>query len=174
MGYCPTALTSAVADLTIMLALMATRLGGDAMRRVADGEWPKLPWAPLQFCGPQITNSTIGFLGFGRIAQATLQRFLPFNPSKALYLGSQPGQKAKQDYFGLLKEQKIPIEPAADWQQLAKESDILIVGCALNEQSKHAVNAEFFKLMKKRAVVVNIARGYVMPHVFRIFGRGLT
>lgn len=127
-----------------------------------DGDWPNMPWAPMLLSGPQITNSTVGFLGFGRIAQATLLRLLPFQIKDALYVTSQPGQQAKEDFYGLLKEQKISIQPAANWEQLAKESDVIFVGCALNEKTKHAVNADFFKLMKKRAVIVNIARGLVL------------
>lgn len=179
LGYTPSALTDAVADLAVMLALMAQRLGGEvicltlstssheidntltqAMRRVIDGDWPQMPWAPMLLAGPQITNSTIGFLGFGRIAQATLSRLLPFQIKDALYLTSRPGQPAKEDFYGLLKDQKVSIQPASDWKQLAAESDVLFVGCALNEKTKHAVNAEFFGRMKKRAVIVNIARGY--------------
>jgi glyoxylate/hydroxypyruvate reductase len=129
------------------------------MRRVLDGDWPNMPWSPLLLAGPQISQSTVGFLGFGRIAQATLVRLLPFGISKALYLGSKPGQPAKEDHYGIVKEQRIPIQPAQDWKQLAKESDILIVGSALTPETKHLVGSEFLGLMKKRAVVVNIARG---------------
>lgn len=31
-----------------------------------------MPWSPLLLTGQSFTNKTIGFLGFGRIAQATL------------------------------------------------------------------------------------------------------
>lgn len=132
-----------------------------AMRRVMDGDWPKMPWSPLLLCGPQITKSTVGFLGFGRIAQATLARLLPFQISQALYLGSKPGQPAKEDFYGLVKEQRIPIQPAKNAEELARKSDILIIGCALTPETKHLVNEHFLGLMKKTAVVVNIARGYV-------------
>lgn len=124
-----------------------------------DGDWPQMPWSPMLLCGPQITNSTVGFLGFGRIAQATLARLLPFQISNGLYLGSKPGQPAKEDFYGLVKEQKIPIKPAQNAQELAEKSDILIVGCALTPETKHLVNADFLGRMKKTAVVVNIARG---------------
>jgi glyoxylate/hydroxypyruvate reductase len=130
-----------------------------AMRRVIDGDWPKMPWSPMLLCGPQITNSTVGFLGFGRIAQATLSRLLPFQISQALYLGSKPGQPAKEDFYGLVKEQKIPIQSAKSAEELAEKSDILIIGCALTPETKHMVNKAFLDRMKKTAVVVNIARG---------------
>lgn len=113
----------------------------------------------MLLCGPQITNSTVGFLGFGRIAQATLSRLLPFQISQALYLGSKPGQPAKEDFYGLVKEQKIPIQSAKSAEELAEKSDILIIGCALTPETKHMVNKAFLDRMKKTAVVVNIARG---------------
>lgn len=120
-----------------------------------------MPWSPLLLAGPQVTGATIGFLGFGRIAQATLGRLLPFQIKDALYLTSQPGKEVREDFYGLVQKQQVSIKPAQDWKELAEKSDILFVGCALNDKTKHAVNAEFFSLMKKRAVIVNIARGCV-------------
>lgn len=120
-----------------------------------------MPWSPMLLCGPRITNCTVGFLGFGRIAQATLARLLPFQISQALYLGSKPGQSAKEDFYGLVKEQKIPIQPAKNAHELAEKSDILIIGCALTPEIKHLVNKDFLERMKKTSVLVNIARGSV-------------
>lgn len=88
-----------------------------------------------------------------------MKRLIPFGIKDALYLGSQPGQPARQDYYGLIAEQSISIQPAKDWKDLARRSDILIVGAALSPATKHMVNAEFLSLMPKRGVVVNIARG---------------
>ncbi|KAF2738907.1 hypothetical protein EJ04DRAFT_7016 [Polyplosphaeria fusca] len=162
LGYTPTCLTDAVADLSVMLILMAQRRGGEAIAKVVKGEWPKMPWSPLLMTGPQIRGSTVGFLGFGRIGQATLKRLLPFGIDRVLYSTSKPGKPVNEDHFGLLKEGTIPIEVAKDWRHLAKESDIVIVGCALSPSTKHLVNAEFFSEMKKLAVLVNIARGPVV------------
>lgn len=181
LGYTPTCLTDAVADLTIMLILMAQRRAGESMAKVINGEWPQMPWHPLLMTGPQIRGTTVGFLGFGRIAQATLQRLLPFGIKKAIYLTSKPGQPAKEDHFGILDKAGIPVEPAESADQLAKESDVLIVGCSLTPSTKHMVNTKFFNKMKKLAVVVNIARGGVIDtdalvkalDEEQIFGAGL-
>ncbi|ORY16995.1 hypothetical protein BCR34DRAFT_75759 [Clohesyomyces aquaticus] len=181
LGYTPSALTDAVADLTVMLILMAQRRAGEAMGKVLTGQWPQMPWSPLLMTGPQIRGTTVGFLGFGRIAQATLQRLIPFGISKALYLTSKPGQPAKEDHYGLLKEGSIPVSPASDWKQLAAESDVVVVGCALTPSTRHIVNSEFFHQMKKLAVLVNIARGPVVDtdalvsalETGDIFGAGL-
>jgi glyoxylate/hydroxypyruvate reductase len=181
LGYTPTALTDAVADLTVMLTLMAQRRAGEAVAKVKHGEWPQMPWAPLLMTGPQIGGSTVGFLGFGRIAQATLKRFIPFGIKQAIYLTSTPGKPAKEDHFDLLEKSGIPVESAQSWKQLASESDIVIVGCSLTPSTKHLINAEFFATMKKQAVIVNIARGPVLDtdalvealENERIFGAGL-
>jgi glyoxylate/hydroxypyruvate reductase len=181
LGYTPTCLTDAVADLTIMLILMAQRRGGEAMAKVQRGEWPQMPWHPLLMTGPQIRGSTVGFLGFGRIAQASLQRLLPFAIKSVIYLTSKPGQPAKEDHFGLLKNSPISIKPAQNLDQLAEESDIIVVGCALTASTKHLISTSFFEKMKKLAVIVNIARGPVIDtdalvkalDEEKIFGAGL-
>lgn len=181
LGYTPTCLTDAVADLTVMLILMAQRRGGESMAKVIKGEWPQMPWHPLLMTGPQIRGCTVGFLGFGRIAQASLQRLLPFGIKRAIYLTSKPGQPVKEDHFNLVKTAGIPIEPAQSTDQLASESDVVIVGCALTPDTKHLVSTDFFKKMKKLAVIINIARGPVMDtnalvkalDEEQIFGAGL-
>jgi glyoxylate/hydroxypyruvate reductase len=110
LGYTPTALTDAVADLSVMLVLMAQRLGGLAMRKVIEGKWDTLPWSPLLLTGPQIKGATVGFIGFGRIAQATLKRLLSFGISKALYLGSKPGVRSTSKFKvqGSLRPCRLP------------------------------------------------------------------
>jgi glyoxylate/hydroxypyruvate reductase len=162
LGYTPTCLTDAVADLTVMLILMAQRRGGEAIAKVKNGEWPQMPWHPLLMTGPQIRGSTIGFLGFGRIAQASLQILLPFGIKRAIYLTSTPGKPVKEDHFGLIKNATIAIEAASSADQLASESDVVIVGCALTPSTKHMVSSDFFNKMKKLAVIVNIARGPII------------
>lgn len=162
LGYTPTCLTDAVADLTIMLILMAQRRGGEAMAKVIKGEWPQMPWHPLLMTGPQIRGTTVGFLGFGRIGQATLKRLLSFDIKRVIYLTSKPGQPVKEDHFNLIKNASIPIEPAQNADQLAQESDIVIVGCALTPETKHLVSSAFFAKMKKLAVIINIARGPII------------
>jgi glyoxylate/hydroxypyruvate reductase len=181
LGYTPTALTDAVADLTVMLILMAQRRAGESMGKVLKGEWPQMPWHPLLMTGPQISGTTVGFLGFGRIAQASLQRLLPFKIKRAIYLTSKPGQPTKEDHFGLIKGGSIPIDPAQNLEQLASESDVVVVGCSLTPSTKHLVNSAFFAKMQKRAVIVNIARGPIIDtdalvqalEKEQIFGAGL-
>lgn len=185
LGYITDCLSDAVADLTVMLVLMAQRRGGEAMLKVKEGEWPQLPWHPSLMTGPQIRGATVGFLGFGRIAQAALKRLIAFGIKRAIYRTSKPGKPASGDYFDLITQSEqghnIPIEVARNLDQLAGESDVIIVACALTPSTKHLVNASFLDRMKKTAVIVNIARGPVIDTEAlveslernKIFGAGL-
>jgi glyoxylate/hydroxypyruvate reductase len=181
LGYTPTCLTDAVADLTVMLILMAQRRAGEAIAKVNAGEWPQMPWHPLLMTGPSIRGATVGFLGFGRIAQASLVRLLPFGIKRVVYLTSKPGKPARDDHYGVLKDSRIPITPAQNLDELARESDVVIVSCALTPETHHIISTPFFEKMKPTAVIVNIARGGVIDtnalvevlDEEKIFGAGL-
>ncbi|KDE08550.1 hypothetical protein MVLG_01327 [Microbotryum lychnidis-dioicae p1A1 Lamole] len=166
LGTTPDALTDATADIGAILTLMATRRAGEAYRNVIEGKWPTMPWSPFLLCGSGLQGKTIGILGFGRIGQLTLKRLLGFSPTKALYTTSRPGLPPTQDYYSLLPPNlnSAAIEPAATIRNLAERSDILIVTCALTEQTKGLVGAEFLGWMKKGSYVINTARGPIVDN----------
>ena len=94
--------------------------------------------------------------------------------------GVTSGQPVREDYNGIFGK-GTPVDAAKDLDQLASDSDIIVVGCALTPDTKHLINAEFFNKMKKIAVIVNIARGPIIDtnalikalDQGRIFGAGL-
>ena len=104
LGCSPTRLTDAVTDISVMLVLKAQRSARESMARVAAGQWSQTPWYPPLMIGPDHRGSTVGFLGFGRIAQATLKRLIGFGIKDARYLTSKPGQPVKEDHVGLVRE----------------------------------------------------------------------
>lgn len=65
-----------------------------------------------------------------------------------------------------LDAERIPLD------QLLKESDYVVLSCPLTNETKNMINADSLKIMKKNAVLINIARGgkvlqeylYVAPH----------
>lgn len=123
------------------MILGATRQVPRAARIVSEGEWGNTPWGPLAFCGPSLEGKTIGFLGFGSIAQTTALSLLPFSPARVIYSASSPRPFDINDaYFGDLKsglwDEQIALwakmgKPASkvenvDIDRLAKESDVLM------------------------------------------------
>jgi len=165
LGYTPDVLTDAVADIAIMLALMASRNAEEVTAVVRNGEWPKRPWSPFMFCGPQLSASSIhpertaGFIGFGRIAQATLKRLVPFGITECLYAGNPrtPADPAADAAlargFGLASVRRVPLA------ELAAKSDVVFVLAPGGPTTRHVVDGAFLRRMKPTSVLVNAARG---------------
>lgn len=167
IGHTPDVLNDAVADITVMLVLMATRRAGEAMQIAREGRWPKTPWSPFLLTGPALSSPglTIGFLGFGRISQATLTRLLAFTnkqtPPRCIYTSSRErsDQRAIDDAFSAeyaIDVQRVPLD------DLASQSDVLIVLCSLSDSTRNLVDASFLSRMKTSAVLVNTARGGIV------------
>ncbi|ORX36051.1 hypothetical protein BD324DRAFT_646148 [Kockovaella imperatae] len=167
IGHTPGVLSDAVADITVMLVLMTMRRVEEGIALVKEGGWPKLPWAPFVLCGPTISHPSlnIGFLGFGRISQAALSRLLAFtnkeHPPTIQYVSSRerPDQKEIDEKFS--KEFGVIVK-RVEKEQLAAESDIVIVLCDQNKNTIDLVNKAFLSKMKKTAILVNCARGPIV------------
>ncbi|KLO10057.1 D-isomer specific 2-hydroxyacid dehydrogenase [Schizopora paradoxa] len=183
LGYTPDVLTDAVADIAVMLALMAGRNTKETMHIVDKGEWANHTWSPFSFCGPQLSTSslpispdfprpssatkverTVGFLGFGRIAQATLARLVPFGVTKCIYSTNpssttKPSDRSVDDALA----ERIHLPKGSiyrvDQQMLAKESDVLFVLAPGGPATYHVIDEDFLKRMKKTAILINPSRG---------------
>ncbi|KIY64287.1 hypothetical protein CYLTODRAFT_381079 [Cylindrobasidium torrendii FP15055 ss-10] len=166
MGYTPGVLTNAVADLTILLILMASRNAGYTSALVQRGDWPSSPWSPYAFCGPQLSTipsspkRTIGFLGFGRIAQATLTRLIAFGVTDVVYTtrslsADKDAEYAKQ--FPTLNSIK-----GVSLEDMAKQSDIVVLLAPGGDATYHMIGEAFLRQMKPTAILVNAGRGTVV------------
>jgi glyoxylate/hydroxypyruvate reductase len=118
---------------------------------------------PSFMIGLDICGSTVGYLGFGQIAQVILKRLVALRMKDAQYLTSKPGQSANSDYFGgLIREAAFPLHTAKNLDEPTNSSNIVMVACALTPSTLHTVNASSFAKMKKKAVLGNIGRGLVV------------
>ncbi|KAG2068870.1 hypothetical protein BDR04DRAFT_1023344 [Suillus decipiens] len=165
VGYTPDVLTDAVADLSVMLALMAGRNGGIGVDLVQRGQWATFSWAPFGMCGPQLSTTAasptrkIGFLGFGRIAQATLARLVPFGITHCLYHSnpSSPPNHARD--AALAKQHKLQAVSKVDIDELSRESDVLFVLAPGGSETHHIINETLLRKMKRTSILVNASRG---------------
>ena len=140
VGYTPDVLSPAVADVGLLLALNVMRHVLDGMNTVKTGTWLKKPWSPLSFCGPALEDKTVGFIGFGSIAQALVLKLLPFKPGKIVYRTSKPRAfDIKDDYFRFLLQDDmlrcyyhchqrlpVPVENEPDLKALAEQCDVIL------------------------------------------------
>lgn len=103
----------------------------------------------------------MGFLGFGRIAQATLSRLVPFGITDCVYSGNpaNTASYAERDAGILKANPTLKSLKRVDFDTLAKESDVLFAITPGGKDTYHLINEDFLRKMKKHAVVVNTGRG---------------
>ncbi|CAH0725534.1 unnamed protein product, partial [Brenthis ino] len=138
-------LDNAVADIAVGLLICAARRYKEGVRELESGEWKYgVQWR----LGQDIAHSTVGVVGLGGIGQAIIKRLKGFDVAKFIYSGRTDKPEAKS-----LGAERVPLET------LLKESDFVILCCPLTKDTKHLINNETLKMMKKTSVLVNIGRG---------------
>ncbi|KAM6105564.1 glyoxylate reductase/hydroxypyruvate reductase [Pterocles gutturalis] len=162
VGYTPDVLTDATAELTVALLLAACRRLPEAVEEVKNGGWTT--WKPLWMCGYGLSDSTVGIVGLGRIGQAVARRLRPFGVRKFLYTGSCPKPESAAEFDA----EFVPLA------RLAKESDFVVVTCALTPATQGMCNKDFFGRMKKTAVFINTSRGAVVNQedLYKVLANG--
>ena len=144
----PDVLNEAVADHAWALLLAAARRVGESERWLRAGHWKR--WTFDGFLGGQLAGSTLGILGMGRIGRAIARRASGFM-MRVLYHNRSP----------LAAELAAGAE-YVDKATLLSQSDALIVVVPYAPEVHHTIGAAELALMKKTAVLVNIARGGVV------------
>jgi glyoxylate/hydroxypyruvate reductase len=136
--------------------------------RLSDGslaQWPQFTWSPFAFCGPQISAMpgcsprTVGFLGFGRIAQAVLARLVPFGVTDFLYSSNPASASADARDAAIVERHNLSTLKRVDIDQLAQHSDVVFILAPGGEKTRHLVNESFLKRMKRSSILVNASRG---------------
>jgi D-3-phosphoglycerate dehydrogenase len=98
----------------------------------------------------QLRDKTLGLLGLGKIGRETARLLAPFGARL------QYATRRDADLAGLPPMQRV------DLDTLMKTSDLVVVLTSLNEQSRGLVSAEKIRLMKKTAILINVARGAIV------------
>ena len=107
-------------------------------------------------CGKDIKGSTVGFVGFGRIAQSVAKLLSSFSVKQFCY--STRNSSIDEE---TVRSISVPCE-RLDLNAMLQKSDFVIVLCASNESTKLLVNKEFLSKMKSEAILINASRGDVL------------
>lgn len=108
-------------------------------------------WAsarPLADSGTELGGSTLGIVGVGAIG-GRLAAIATAMGMRVLGLTRRP-------------ESLPPGIASADKQKLFAESDVVVLCCPLNEQTRGLVDASTLATMKPSALLINVARGPVI------------
>lgn len=146
----PDVLTAATADMAWALLMASARrvLEGDQL--VRSGKWGG--WEPLQLLGAEVSGSTIGFVGFGRIAQATAKRAKAFD-MRLLYWNRTRLSAEEEAEWGIEYRELDDLWP---------DCDFISVHVALTDQTHHLIGPSQLTAMKSTATLINTARGAVI------------
>ena len=141
----PGVLDAATADLTLALILAVRRRVVEGDRRVRAGEWIG-SWAD-GFLAEELTGSTLGIVGLGRIGQAVARRAAGFDV-RLLYAQRRRNDAALADYREL--------------DELLAESDIVTIHAPLTPETRGLLDTRRLSLLRDGACLVNTARGEIV------------
>ena len=146
---CPDTFIEEVADHAMML-LMTTGRRTKIMNEMArTGDWYR--GRPLLNHVPRLMGQTLGLLAFGNVGRCVARRAQAFGMHVI----------AHDPYISELTISDAGVEPVSRGE-LLERSDYLSLHCALNDETRHSIDAAAFARMKDSAIVVNTARGPII------------
>ena len=148
----PDVLTEAVADVTILLLLAASRRAREGFEMLAGDKWLAVGgWKPTQNLGTGAQGKVLGILGMGRIGRAAAVR--------ARAMGMEIHYHNRSRLAPDLEQGAVYHDTP---QSLLKVSQFLSIHCESTPETHHLINAEGIALMPEGAIVVNTARGDII------------
>jgi len=146
----PGVLTEATADLTWALILATARKIPQADRFTRNKRFRG--WQLDLFLGREISGKRLGIIGMGRIGRAVARRAQSFQMEVVYFdLNRLSAEEEASNRVSFL-----PLD------ELLATSDVVSVHASLNASSVHLLSAEKIALMKKEAILVNVARGPIV------------
>ncbi|RUS82477.1 hypothetical protein EGW08_009740 [Elysia chlorotica] len=145
----PDVAADSAAEFTVTLLLMVTRRCLEGEKAVKDGHWGK--WKPMWICGTEMLNRTLGIIGFGRVGFGVARRLKPFGLKRIIYHDvhkASMGDDLGAEFVSL--------------DTVLRESDFVIVSCALTGLTRHLIDGEALAKMKSSAILINTSRGPIV------------
>lgn len=116
----------------------------------ADAEVRNWIWDREGNRGVELSDKTVGIVGYGYMGQAFVQRLRAFDCRVLVYDKYKKG-------FGTKNVEEVSLE------KMFSKADILSLHVPLNEETKSWINADFFNQFKKDIYLLNTARGEIVP-----------
>jgi glyoxylate reductase len=142
----PDVLTESTADLTWALILAVARRLKEGTAMIEQGSWKG--WEPRQLLGLELTGSTLGIVGAGRIGQAVGRRALGFGMG-LLYTD----RSARTEFETATGARRV------DLDHLLADSDVVTVHVPSSDETRGMADAAWFARMRPGSLFINTARG---------------
>ena len=141
----PNAFTVPVSDSAMAYILCFARKTPWMDKTMKRGVWKKMP-------GFSLSEKTLGIIGVGNTGQAVARKAVAFG-MKVL------GNDIKEIGPAFLQETGVAM---VSKDEIYREADFISLHCDLNPTSRHLLNQQVFRRMKKKPVIINTARGPVI------------
>jgi D-3-phosphoglycerate dehydrogenase len=138
----PDANSNAVAEAAIGLMFAVLRNFDQAQSMLKDEK----RWAREKLIGRELSGTTVGIVGFGRIGQIVADRLSAFRCNLLVFDKYETAVDASPYTYASL-------------DTLFRESEILSLHCPLTSETKHMVNAQSLIKMRDGSVIINTSRG---------------
>ena len=143
--------TDSVAQLIFAFLLQHANHVLEHTRSVQQGDWVRSQdFSYMVAPQVELAGKTIGFVGFGHVAQKTADIAQAFGMKVIAYSRTMKGQEHRPGFQWV------------DLDQLCRQSDYLSLNCPLTPQTQGLVNREFLAKMKPSAMLINTSRGPVV------------
>jgi D-3-phosphoglycerate dehydrogenase / 2-oxoglutarate reductase len=142
----PAGNTIAAAELTMALLLAVARKVPAADRSMKAGEWDR-----KSFSGTELYGKTLGLVGAGRIGGQVAKRARAFGMQVVVY----------DPYLSPERAMELDVT-LGSLDQVLTTADVLSVHVPLTEATSGLVGAKQLAMMKKGAILLNVARGGVV------------
>jgi glyoxylate reductase len=146
----PGVLTETTADLTWTLLLAVARRIPQADLFTREKKYKG--WELDLFLGMEVTGKRLGIIGMGRIGKAVAARAQAFQ-MEIIYSDPQRLSPEEEKKFGASR---------VSLDELLSISDYVTIHTTLTPETEHLISQEKLKLMKKEAILLNVARGPVV------------
>ena len=169
VGNTPGVLTETTAEMAVALTFSAARRVVEADAFMRGGRYEG--WLPTMYMGKRFHGGTVGIVGAGRIGSAYARMLVEGHKMNVVYFDLYPNEALESfvsDYSDFLEahgEDGVTCTRVDSIEDLLAVSDVVSLHTALNETTRHLINAERLALMKDDAILVNSSRGPVIDEV---------
>ncbi len=146
----PDVLTESVSEHAIALIFAIARKIVESDQFMRDGKYHG--WGPMMFLGNDLVGKTLGLVGLGRIGATVAKRMHDGFEMKVMYYDARRNEELEKKYNLQF----------VDLDTLLKESDFVSIHVPMMPETKHLINAEKLKMMKKTAYLINTSRGPIV------------
>lgn len=150
VGNTPDVLTQSTAEHALALTVALAKRVPEGDRVMRENAFPG--WGPMYMLGTELYQKTVGILGYGRIGKRYAAMMKAAFDCKIIFVDNCSPDTDDKDDIGT----RVTLD------ELVEQSDILSVHVPLCGETKHLINKERLRKMKKTALLINTARGPVV------------